>query len=92
MAGRLTDQISEVNAKVTDVNGTIVSINIGLNVGFKAGDVIEIVRNNRVIATSKLTQVGATFAVGTVQSVAGSADTPRPGDAVRRAGISQSPR
>jgi len=91
MAGRLTDQISEVNAKVTDVNGTIVSINVGSNGGFKVGDTVEIVRDNRVIATSKLSQVGATFAVGAFQS-AGSADTPRPGDAVRRASISQSPR
>jgi hypothetical protein len=92
MAGRLTDQIGEVNAKVTDVNGTIVSINVGSNGGFKVGDTVEIVRDNRVIATSKLSQVGTTFAVGAVQSAAGSADTPRPGDAVRRASISQSPR
>jgi hypothetical protein len=92
MAMPLANPSREINAKVTDVNGTIVSINMGSNGGFKAGDTIEIVRDNRVIATSKLSQVGATFAVGTVQSVAGSADTPRPGDAVRRAGISQSPR
>jgi hypothetical protein len=92
MAGRLTDQISAVNAKVTDVNGTIVSINVGSNSGFKVGDTVEIVRDNRVIATSKLSQVGATFAVGAYQSAAGSADTPRPGDAVRRASVSQSPR
>jgi hypothetical protein len=91
-AGHLTDQISEVNAKVTDVNGTIVSINVGSNGGFKVGDAIEIVRDNRVIATFKLSQVGVTFAVGAFQSAAGSAATPRPGDAVRRVTISQSPR
>jgi hypothetical protein len=75
----------EIDAKVTDMNGTIVSINAGANAGLKAGDVIEIVRDNRVIATSKLSQVGATFAVGPVQRTAGSADTPQAGDTVRRA-------
>ncbi|MGZ3708798.1 MAG: hypothetical protein ACXVBC_07805 [Bdellovibrionota bacterium] len=91
-AGSLVDQFRETNGKVTDVNGAIVTINMGSNVGFKAGDTIEIVRDNRVIATSKLSQVGSTFAVGTVQPVAGIADAPRPGDAVRRAGTSQPPR
>jgi hypothetical protein len=91
-AGSLVGQFRENNGKVTDVNGTIVSINMGSKDGFKAGDTIEIVRDNRVIATSKLSQVGFTFAVGAVQPAAGNADAPRPGDAVRRAGTSQPPR
>ena len=91
-AGSLVDQFRETNGKVTDVNGAIVSINMGSNVGFKAGDTIEIVRDNRVIATSKLSQVGSTFAIGTVQPAAGIAEAPRPGDTVRRAGTSQPPR
>ena len=75
----------DIEAKVTDINGTIVSINAGSNAGLRAGDVIEIVRDNRVIATSKLSQVGATFAVGPLQRTTGSADIPQTGDAVRRA-------
>jgi hypothetical protein len=78
-------QSREIDAKVTDINGTIVSINAGSNAGLRAGDVIEIVRENRVIATSKLSQVGATFAVGPLQRTEGSADTPQAGDTVRRA-------
>ncbi|MEO8050746.1 MAG: hypothetical protein ABI833_10055 [Acidobacteriota bacterium] len=73
----------QLEAKVTDLNGTIVSINIGSNSGLKAGDVIEILRERRVIATSRLSQVGATFAVGPLQPVAG-ADSVRSGDPVRR--------
>jgi len=88
-AGLVGGQFREVDAKVTDVNGTIVSVNVGSNSGFKAGDTIEIVRDNRVIATSKLSQVGATFAVGSFQSAAGSTDPPRAGDVVRRAAASQ---
>ncbi len=79
----------EINAKVTDVNGTIVSINAGSNVGLKAGDTVEIVRDSRVIATSKLSQVGATFAVGPLQRAQGMTDTPQAGDIVRRAAASQ---
>jgi hypothetical protein len=75
----------EIDAKVTDINGTIVSIDAGSNAGLKVGNVIEIVRDSRVIATSKLSQVGATFAVGPMQRTAGSADTPQTGDTVRRA-------
>lgn len=79
----------EIDAKVTDINGTVVSINAGSNVGLKAGDTIEIVRDNRVIATCKLTQVGATFAVGPIQRAPGMTDTPQAGDIVRRAATSQ---
>ncbi len=75
----------EIDAKVTDINGTIVSINAGSNVGLKTGDIIEIVRDNRIIATSKLSQVGATFAVGPMQRTTGNTDTPQAGDTVRRA-------
>jgi hypothetical protein len=82
---RFAGQIHEIDAKVTDINGTIVSINAGSNVGLKTGDVVEIVRDNQVIATSKLSQVGATFAVGPLQRAAGSASTPQAGDTVRRA-------
>ena len=62
------------------VIGTIKTVH-----NFGAGDIIEIVRDNRVIATSKLSQVGATFAVGPIERTAGSTDSPQAGDAVRRA-------
>ena len=88
-AGLFSNQIREIDAKVTDINGTIVSINAGSNAGLRPGDVVEIVRENRVIATSKLSQVGATFAVGSFQRTTGSADVPQAGDTVRRAAPSQ---
>jgi len=84
-AAAFAAQSREIDAKVTDINGTIVSINAGSNAGLRTGDVIEIVRDNRVIATSRLSQVGATFAVGPLQRPTGSADSPQAGDAVRRA-------
>jgi len=84
-AAAFADQLREIDAKVTDINGTIVSINAGSNAGLRTGDVIEIVRDNRVIATSKLSQVGATFAVGPLQRTPGSSDNPQAGDTVRRA-------
>lgn len=74
-----------LNAKVTDLNGTIVSIDAGSNSGLKVGDTVEIVRNNQVIATTKLTQVGTTFAAGPYQPAAVNPATPRSGDLVRRA-------
>jgi len=82
-------QIREIDAKVTDINGTIVSVNAGSNAGLRTGDVVEIVRENRVIATSKLSQVGAAFAVGPFQRTPGSADAPQAGDTVRRAAATQ---
>jgi hypothetical protein len=88
-AGLLGGQLLQVEAKVTDVNGTIVSINVGSNNGFHTGDVVEIVRDNRVIATSKLSQAGTTFAVGPLQLAAGSSDSPRAGDRVRHASTAQ---
>jgi len=84
-AAAFADQLREIDAKVTDINGTIVSINAGSNAGLRTGDVVEIVRDNRVIAISKLSQVGATFAVGPLQRTTGSADNPQAGDTVRRA-------
>ncbi len=84
-AAAFADRPREIDAKVSDINGTIVSINAGSNAGLRTGDIIEIVRDNRVIATSKLSQVGATFAVGPLQRSAGSADSPQAGDTVRRA-------
>jgi hypothetical protein len=88
-AASFSGEIREIDAKVTDINGTIVSINAGSNTGLRTGDVVEIVREGRVIATSKLSQVGAIFAVGPFQRTAGSADTPQVGDAVRRAAATQ---
>ena len=83
-AKSLRDRSSELDAKVSDVNGTIVSINAGANAGLKAGDTVEILRDGRVIATVRLTEAGAAFAVGPFQASPGSTTAPRTGDAVRR--------
>jgi len=68
---REPDRLIAMDARVTDVNGTIVSIGVGANAGLKIGETLEIVRNDRVIGAVKLTQVGDTFAVGPIQLSAG---------------------
>lgn len=83
------EQSRAIDAKVSDINGTIVSIDAGSNVGLKAGDTVEVLRDDKVIATVRLSQVGATFAVGAIQRTAGSTALPRSGDSVRRAATSQ---
>jgi len=73
--------IPSLNGRITDVNGTIVSINLGTNAGLKTGDTLEIVREGRLLGTVKLTEAAATFAVGPVQPANAG---PRVGDSVRR--------
>ena len=84
LALAIPDRLKEMDAKVTDVNGTIVSVSVGTNAGLKVAEILEIVRDNRVIGTIKLTAAGETYAVGPFQPTSSGRDTPRAGDAVRR--------
>lgn len=83
-ASAVTPRLAVIDAKVTDVNGSVISINAGTRAGLKAGETLEIVRDDHVIGTIKLTEAGDTFAVGPFQHSPGKSDTPRTGDTVRR--------
>ena len=54
----------EFTARVTDVNGTIVSINAGAGAGVRVGDAFEIVRENRVLGVIRISEAREAFAVG----------------------------
>jgi hypothetical protein len=73
---------SRVAATVTDINGTIVSINAGTDAGLKNTDTLEIVRDGAVLGTVRLSDTRAAFAVGTLTRSPG-ADPPHAGDSVR---------
>jgi len=74
------DRLKQMNAQVTDINGTIVSISVGTNAGLKRGDTLEIVRAGRAIGTVRLTEAGETFAVGPFSPAPGGPAVPRAGD------------
>jgi hypothetical protein len=76
-------RVQALNAKVTDLNGTIVSLDAGTDAGLKIGDRLEVLRDGRVIVTIRITQIGATFAAGAMEGAA--SESPKAGDLTRRA-------
>jgi hypothetical protein len=80
---RAAESAARLTATITDINGTIVSVNAGTGAGVKNGETLEIVRNGTVLGTVRLTDTHATFAVGSLTRSQG-AEAPRAGDSLRR--------
>ncbi len=80
---RSAEPVSRLAATITDINGTIVSVNAGTDAGLKNGETLEIVRNGAVLGTVRLTDTHATFAVGSLTRSQGT-EAPRAGDSLRR--------
>jgi hypothetical protein len=80
---RSAESDSRFIAKISDINGTIVSVNAGTDAGLKNGETLEIVRNGTVLGTVRLTDTHAAFAVGSLTRPQG-AEAPRAGDSLRR--------
>lgn len=79
------DRLRQLNARVNDINGSIVSVSVGTNAGLKTGDALQVVRGDRVIGVVRLSEARESFAVGPFVPASGVTDTPRVGDIVRLA-------
>ncbi len=66
----------ELRATVTDVNGGIVTLDIGTKAGVKPGDRFRILHGDEVLGEATITAVKEGFAVGTFEG----AKKPQPGD------------
>jgi hypothetical protein len=67
-----------IEAQVTDVNATILTLNAGARSGVKTGDRLPVRRSGRVIGQVVINSVEDTYSVGTYEGP----DSPRVGDAV----------
>jgi len=97
LSGRFAG-VAAFNARVTDVNGTVVSIGAGTSAGVKAGELLEVVRENRALGVIRITEARDTFAVGIFEPARvaqanavraadareNAVESPRAGDLVRR--------
>jgi hypothetical protein len=79
---RVADQLAQfkVEGAVTDINGTVLTINIGAPAGVKTGDRFQLVRQDQVLGELRVTSTGATYSVG----VFSGSGTPQAGDIARR--------
>jgi hypothetical protein len=79
---RVADQLAQfkVEGAVTDINGTVLTINIGAPAGVKTGDRFQLVRQDQVLGELRVTSTSATYSVG----VFSGSGAPQAGDLARR--------
>ena len=68
VAAQLSSQLARarprIEAAITDVNGSILSLNIGLKAGVKPGETYRVFRDGKVLGTLTVTKADHTFTVG----------------------------
>jgi hypothetical protein len=78
LESQLQRKTGRLQGMVTDVNASILSINIGSQAGLRVGDVLEVVRDGRVMGSAVVTHVTPMIGVARYRGT----DTPRASDRV----------